>query len=254
MVVDHVLGWKPIEQYVGPSRTPLLPASNAGSAIAAFVTHLHTDHTDASAIAGDLGGQGPLFRPAVMQGEPLETGGVAVAEHELDQAGIDQVIVDDWQTVEVGPFVATAVPAVDGFGDPQVSWVIEADGSRIIHAGDTIFHGSWWLIQMRFGPFDAAFLPVNGAVTSLPHRQPPSGIEASLNPEQAAAAARILGAERLVPIHYDGIHQPPLYTQAEDIVTRLENSLDGDDNPRLAVLAEGQSLDLHSGAVSIVRS
>jgi L-ascorbate metabolism protein UlaG (beta-lactamase superfamily) len=244
VVVDHVLGWNSIEPFVGPPRTPLLEVSNAGSALAAFVTHLHTDHTDAAAIAGALAEQGSLHRPAVMEGEPLETGGVAVAELELGEAEIDQVLMDEWQTVEVGPFVATAVPAVDGFGDPQISWVIEADGKRIIHAGDTLFHGSWWLIQMRFGPFDAAFLPVNGAMTSFPHRQPASGIEASLSPEQAAAAARILGAERLVPIHYDGIHEPPVYEQTEDIITRLQNSLDGEDRPHLVVMAEGDILDL----------
>ena len=173
VVVDHVLGWKSIEPYVGPPLTPLLEIEKPGSSLAAFVTHLHTDHTDAQTIASDLTDGASLHRPAVMEGEPLETGGVAAAEVELAEAGVDQVLMDEWQTIEAGPFTATAVPAVDGFGDPQISWVIEADGKRIIHTGDTIFHGSWWLIQMRFGPFDAAFLPVNGALTSFPHRQPP---------------------------------------------------------------------------------
>jgi L-ascorbate metabolism protein UlaG (beta-lactamase superfamily) len=244
VVVDHVLGWKSIEAFVGPPRTPLLESQNPGSSLAAFVTHLHTDHTDASAIAADLAEDASLHRPAVMKGEPLETGGVAVAEVELTEAKVDQVLIDEWQTVEVGPFVATAVPAVDGFGDPQVSWVIEADGKRIIQAGDTLFHGSWWLIKMRFGPFDAAFLPVNGALASFPHRQPASGIEASLSPEQAAAAARILDAKRLVPIHYDGIHEPPSYEQTDDIIARLQNALDGDEGPDLVVMTEGDTLDL----------
>ncbi|MBN8870398.1 MAG: MBL fold metallo-hydrolase [Solirubrobacterales bacterium] len=244
VVVDHVLGWKSIEPYVGPPLTPLLEIEKPGSSLAAFVTHLHTDHTDAQTIASDLTDGASLHRPAVMEGEPLETGGVAAAEVELAEAGVDQVLMDEWQTIEAGPFTATAVPAVDGFGDPQISWVIEADGKRIIHTGDTIFHGSWWLIQMRFGPFDAAFLPVNGALTSFPHRQPPSGIDASLNPEQAAAAARILGAQRLVPIHYDGIHEPTVYEQTEDIIGRLQNSLDGEGGPRLVVMAEGETLDL----------
>lgn len=244
VVVDHILGWKSIEPYIGPPRTPLREPSAPGSSLAAFVTHLHTDHTDASAVAGALTEGASLHRPQVMEGEPLETGGVAAAEIELAEAGVDQVLMDEWEVVEIGPFTATAVPAVDGFGDPQISWVIEADGQRIIHAGDTIFHGSWWLIQMRFGAFDAAFLPVNGALTSFPHRQPASGIEASLSPEQAAAAARILDAKRLVPIHYDGIDQPPVYQQTEDIISRLENSLDGEEGPQLVVMAEGEELDL----------
>jgi len=244
VVIDHVLGWKSIEPFIGPPRTPLLETERPGESLAAFVTHLHTDHTDATAISGALTDGASLHRPKVMEGEPLETGGVMAAEMELTEAGVDQVLMSEWETVEAGPFVATVVPAVDGFGDPQVSWVIEADGKRIIHAGDTLFHGSWWLIQMRLGPFDAAFLPVNGALTSFPHRQPASGIEASLSPEQAVAAARILGAKRLVPIHYDGIHEPPLYQQTDDIVERLQNALDGVEGLELAVMAEGESLDL----------
>lgn len=244
VVVDHILGWKSIEPYIGPPRTPLLEPGRPGESLAAFVTHLHTDHTDASAIDRALGEGALLHRPHTMEGQPLETGGVMAAEMELEEAGVDQVLMSEWETVEAGPFVATAVPAVDGFGDPQISWVIEADGKRVIHAGDTLFHGSWWLIQMRLGPFDAAFLPVNGALTSFPHRQPASGQEASLNPEQAVAAARILGAKRLVPIHYDGIHEPPIYEQTGDILARLQAALDQDGDPELVVMSEGESLDL----------
>lgn len=244
VVVDHVLGWKSIEPYIGPPLTPLLPSESPGASVAAFVTHLHTDHTDASAISEALSEGASLHRPAVMKGELMENGGVAAAEIELSETGVDQVIVDEWETVEAGPFVATAVPAVDGFGDPQISWVIEADGKRIIHCGDTLFHGSWWLIQMRFGPFDVAFLPVNGVIASFPHRQPASGIEASLTPEQAAAAARILGASRLIPIHYDGIHQPPVYEQTGEIIDRLASALDEEGSPELVVMDEGDTLDL----------
>lgn len=244
VVVDHVLDWKSIEPFIGPPRTPLLPPDSPGNSLAAFVTHLHTDHTDAAAIAAALREGASLHRPRVMAGEPLETGGVAAAELELAETEVDQVLIDEWETVESGPFVATAVPAVDGFGDPQISWVIEADGKRIIHAGDTLFHGSWWLIQMRLGPFDAAFLPVNGAITSFPHRQPASGIEASLNPEQAVAAARILGARRLVPIHYDGIREPPVYEQTGEIVERLQAALDQETDPELVIMSEGETLDL----------
>lgn len=245
-ILDYVLGWQSIEPYIGPPRTPLLPSENPGDSVAAFVTHLHTDHTDASAIAGALAPGACLHRPRAMVGEPLETGGVAAAEIELTEANVDQIPVNEWETVEAGPFVATAVPAVDGFGDPQISWVIEADGQRILHAGDTLFHGSWWLIQMRLGPFDAAFLPVNGVIASFPHRQPASGIEASLSPEQAVAAARILGARRLVPIHYDGIHQPTVYEQTDAIPERLAASLDRAGDPELVVMAEGETLDFKS--------
>jgi L-ascorbate metabolism protein UlaG (beta-lactamase superfamily) len=99
----------------------------------------------------------------------------------------------------------TAVPAVDGFGDPQVSWVIEGDGRRIIHCGDSLWHGYWWRIRRKHGPFDAAFLCINGVVMTYPGLEP-SGIPADMTAEQAAAAGHLLGARMVCPIHYATFH------------------------------------------------
>ena len=102
------------------------------------------------------------------------------------------------------------VPAVDGFGDPQHSWVVECEGKRIIHAGDTLLHGAWWRIARRFGPFDLALLPINGAVVDFPFLQPPRNQEAVMMPEEAAHAAHMLRARAVTPIHYGALHRPPV--------------------------------------------
>jgi L-ascorbate metabolism protein UlaG (beta-lactamase superfamily) len=201
---------------IGDAHTALPGPSRPGEVAVALVTHLHGDHTDADAIAAALGKRGILLRPAPDTGAFLEIAGTLEAEKRLVELGVRQRIVNVWETVAVGPFRATAVPAVDGFGDPQVSWVVEADGQRIYHAGDTLFHGSWWKARMRLGDVDVAFLPVNGAVVSLPHRQPASPFAAVLTPDEAAAAAELLGARLAVPIHYDTIHHPPVYAQTDD--------------------------------------
>jgi len=41
----------------------------------------------------------------------------------------------------VGDLRFTAIPAVDGLGDPQVSWVISDRVSRIAHFGDALWLG-----------------------------------------------------------------------------------------------------------------
>lgn len=100
-----------------------------------------------------------------------------------------------------GDLVAIAVPAADGFGHPQVSWVIKGGGKTIIHCGDTLWHGHWWDIARSYGPFDIAFLPING-FRQIAGRYTDSGIPMSLTPFQAVAAAKLLGAKKACPIHY----------------------------------------------------
>jgi len=124
-------------------------------------------------------------------------------ERELALHRLAAEVVDAWSTREAGPFRVTAVPSVDGLGDPQLNWVVQADGQRVFHGGDTMFHGYWWLITRRFSPFDAVFLPANGAVVDAPHLQPPSPLPAAMDPRQAAAAAEILDARYAVPMHYE---------------------------------------------------
>lgn len=100
-----------------------------------------------------------------------------------------------------GAFVAISVPAVDGLGHPQVSWVVDAAGRRIFHGGDTQWHGHWWDISRVYGPFDVAFLPVN-EFRQVMGRYTDSGVPMSLTPEQAVSAASLLHARLVVPMHY----------------------------------------------------
>jgi L-ascorbate metabolism protein UlaG (beta-lactamase superfamily) len=139
-----------------------------------LLTHLHSDHADPFALVRALRSDGLVLRPEKTTGEAAETALVERPEAALEKSGLQTRMVRAWETVQVGAFTITALPAVDGFGDPQVSWCVTANGCRILHAGDTMFHGWWWLTALRYGPFDASFLPCGGAVVDLPARQPPS--------------------------------------------------------------------------------
>ena len=181
-----------MREYIGEPHTPLPGPSRPGAAALALVTHLHGDHTDPDAIAAALADDGVLLRPAPDTGAFLEVAATLEAEQRLVELGVRQRIVNVWETVEVGPFRATAVPAVDGFGDPQVSWIVEADG-RVYHAGDTLFHGSWWRARMRAGAIDVAFLPVNGPLVAPP---PPARVAAQRGPDPRRGRRRRAAARR----------------------------------------------------------
>jgi L-ascorbate metabolism protein UlaG (beta-lactamase superfamily) len=205
----------PLGATPGEVELPELVEPAAGRAVAALVTHLHRDHTDAAAIADALAPDAPVYEPAASGGSDLENAALAQADAELRAAGVERRPMTPWQSATVDGFTVTALPAVDGLGDPQVSWLVEADGVRVLHLGDTVFHGYWWRMVQRHGPFDVVFLPINGARVEFPHRRPASPLPVALEPEQAALAGELLGARTVVPMHYGGFAIEPFYRPVE---------------------------------------
>jgi L-ascorbate metabolism protein UlaG (beta-lactamase superfamily) len=167
-------------------KDPMIPVGDATGDRFVVVSHRHPDHCDPDAIRQALGDSGTLVYAA--------SGGVP------NVTGVKMRAAALYEPQLLGDFTATAVPAVDGYGDPQVSWIVSAGGRRIIHCGDTLWHGAWWQIGRQYGPFDVAFLPINGARFSW--RKPVTDVPAVMTAEQAVAAAVVIGARTIVPIHY----------------------------------------------------
>lgn len=206
-------------------KDPLVPVDPVGDAYV-LITHSHPDHFDPVAAAQALRDGGTLAHPAGVNPLPVPPGARARPSAL-------------WEPQLLGDFTATPVPASDGYGDIQMSWVVSAGGRRIFHGGDTLWHGHWWRIGRQFGPFDAAFLPVNGA--RFGWRKPVSGLPGVLTPEQAVAAANILGARRLVPIHY-GVSGMAEYVEVDDPVGQLRDMARGT-SIRVQSLSPGAWMD-----------
>lgn len=163
-----------------------------------LITHLHSDHYDPEAMRAVLKPEGTFV---VSEQIAAEVGNDGFAPLALALNAPQQV----------GNFTITAVFAMDGVGDKQVSWVIEADGQRILHGGDTMWHNQFWQLGKTWQHFDAVFLPVNGAVVNI-SRVAPSPVPITLTPIQAITVTRLLHADVLVPIHY-GFHKEGMYHQ-----------------------------------------
>ncbi|HWE24567.1 MAG TPA: MBL fold metallo-hydrolase [Myxococcales bacterium] len=159
----------------------------------AAITHAHADHFDPPALKLAIGAEGsvachspvaPVVAAAGLRPLPL-------ALHEgASLTGFDG---DD--------IFIVPVPAMDGWGDDQVSWIIVAGNRRFFHGGDTIWHGRFRHLGRQYGPFDAAFLPING-VRQPQQIEPALETRHTLGPDEAVEAAIALQARQLVPIHY----------------------------------------------------
>ncbi|MEM7503278.1 MAG: MBL fold metallo-hydrolase [Pseudomonadota bacterium] len=163
----------------------------------ALITHTHNDHFDVDTLARVLGDRGYVICH--------ESEATYIASR-----GLRVIPATYHEPVFRGGFGFTAVPAEDGFGSHQVSWIVSDGHRRFLHGGDTLWHGQWENIGRHYGPFDVAFLPINGA------RVPRGAVEsvAVQTPLQAVDAAELLRADVLVPIHY-GLNDPPNYVEVE---------------------------------------
>ncbi|CAL9614184.1 hypothetical protein SUDANB58_05703 [Streptomyces sp. enrichment culture] len=119
----------------------------------------------------------------------------------------------DWESIELdrpggGTITVTGVPALHGPGTREdlepvvgevVGFVLSGDGLPTVYiSGDNAQLSLVREIAGRFGPVDTAVLFAGAVRTPLLDRA-----LLTLDSAQAAEAARILGARRIVPVHYD---------------------------------------------------
>lgn len=165
--------------YIDPWKLP----AGAPPADVILVTHDHFDHFSKDDIKA-------IARPGT-----IVVGPASVTRALKHIEGISAVTVTAGQTVTVGTASVTAVPAynVNKFRTRDepfhpreaggLGYVLELDGRRIYHAGDTDA-----IPEMRDVHCDVALLPVGGTYT--------------MTAEEAAAACDLVDAAVAVPMHY----------------------------------------------------
>jgi len=169
-------------QWLGPRRlmSPGLDFDALPPLDVVLLSHNHYDHLDA----------GTVRRIASRFPETLWLCPLGLREL-LHSYGVRTVVERDWwQTVDTATFNATCVPAQhfsarwirDRNETLWCGWVIQADGVRVLFAGDTGLHPTFEEIGERLGPFDLVMLPI-GAYEPRWFMRP-----VHMNPEDAVAA------------------------------------------------------------------
>jgi len=209
LLIDPLENTAPLAPVMGPPRRPLPPVE-APAGTHALITHLHPDHYDRELL--------------VRLAAPGTVGCHTPIASALAQDGITAEAQDLGKARRVGPLTVTPVASLDWRGTDcdQVAWIVEGAGVRIIHCGDTMWHGNWWQIARDHGPFDVAFLPVNGVIARFEGYE--AEVPVTLTPEQAVEAAAALGATAACAIHYELFDNPPAYVEQPDIAGRFHRA------------------------------
>jgi len=143
-------------------------------------THEHLDHLDPDSI------------PTIAQNPRTRFAGTIDCVHEYRRLGIPEERIFELQEgegLDFGGFGLTAVYADHGELAPRaVGVVVESDGIRIYHAGDTAYCPERMLRLMELRP-EIAILPINGAYGNL-------------DAEEAARLAHDLRADVVIPSHF----------------------------------------------------
>jgi L-ascorbate metabolism protein UlaG (beta-lactamase superfamily) len=173
---------------------------------AVLATHEHADHLDlaAWAVIAETCPNARFVVPKPLV--PLVTG-AGIPAHRVSGALIGTPM--QLRDVRVTPVPARhAVVIQDGYslGDQEhrtprfVGYVVELDGVRLYHAGDTLADDTLVRTVGELHP-DIAMLPINGRDPERERR----GIVGNMSPDEAAQVARDLTAALAVPMHFDAI-------------------------------------------------
>lgn len=198
-----------IDPFLSGNPAAKITAAQVNKADVVIVTHDHGDH---------LGDAYTLCK---------KTGAVFVSFFEIAEAaskkGIQAEMMNVGGTIDVKGIGVSMVPAfhTGGLGGTAVGVVVEMDGKKVYHAGDTGLTKEMELIGEMYTP-DVGLLPIDGRF--------------NMTPRLAAKAVELLKIPRIIPIHYDTF--PAVKSSPEELRDLAKGKSE------IIILKPGESIEL----------
>jgi L-ascorbate metabolism protein UlaG (beta-lactamase superfamily) len=185
---------------------PLDPAGLAREADLVLCSHEHIDHFDQPALRAAAAAPGARFSLVVPR--PIEAQARALGIRDVRGLQPDE-------SMELGGVSVRAVPARHGvnvadaytFGEElsgglvrYLGYVLEVGGVRVYHAGDCVPYPDQAERVAAAGRPRLALLPINGRDF---FRETEHNLVGNMDPREAVRLAVDLGAEALVPMHWE---------------------------------------------------
>ena len=215
---------------------PGVPLAAVPQAPLVLLSHNHYDHLDRWTVRHLPAGARWLV--------PLGLGAVLLR---MGAHGVREL--DWWEVAEDGPYRLTCLPAQhwsNRLTAPRnsslwCSWLIEVAGRRIHFAGDTGWFAGFAEFGRRFGPLDAAMLPIGAYEPRWFMRYQ------HLDPGEALAAAQALRARQLVGMHWGTfvLTDEPLDEPPRALARAVAAA--GSAAPRVRVAAVGERWQIDGG-------
>lgn len=222
--------------WLGPRRhtPPPIMMEDIPPVDAVLISHNHYDHLDIPTLIRL--GNAPLYLVPLGVGKILSRHGITNF-HEMDW----------WDTVELKGIKIACLPAqhfsarspFDRNRTLWCGWAVMSNGKRFYDAGDTGYFSGFREIGERFGPFDAAAIPI-GAYLPKWFMEP-----MHIGPQDAIRAAEDLGARIMIPIHWG------VFNLADDPFNYSPSVLDkikserSETVPRIEILRLGETRIIH---------
>src|SRR6266545_274400 len=200
------------EAVLDAARRRRLPEPNVDFALeqatgvaAILCSHEHIDHFDAESLPA-LAAASPEAKVVVPTPLVERVTALGILPDRVVGAQPDEPFELDGVTIHPLPAVH-GVDVADAYSFGRelsgglyryLGFVVEAEGLRIYHAGDTLADEELQDRLARLAP-DVALLPVNGR----DHYREAQNIVGNMGPREAVSFAATVGAGLLVPMHYD---------------------------------------------------